>query len=52
MVFLYEGGIWVQGYAQREDDMKRHRKGLSWWFSGEESALQCKGHGFDPWSEN
>ena len=23
--------------------------GLPWWLSGEESACQCRGHGFDPW---
>ena len=24
--------------------------GLPWWHSGWESACQCKGHGFEPWS--
>ena len=24
--------------------------GLSWWYSGWESVLQCREHGFDPWS--
>ena len=24
--------------------------GLPWWSSGYESACQCRGHGFDPWS--
>ena len=24
--------------------------GLPWWSSDEEAALQCRGHGFDPWS--
>ena len=28
---------------------KRHL-GLPWWRSGEESACQCEGHGFEPWS--
>ena len=23
--------------------------GHPWWFSGWESACQCRGHGFDPW---
>ena len=23
---------------------------LPWWRSGEESACQCRGHGFEPWS--
>ena len=27
-------------------------RGLSWWSSGKESALQCRGRGFDPWSGN
>ena len=26
--------------------------GLPWWSSGKESALQCRGRGFDPWSGN
>ena len=26
--------------------------GLPWWPSGKESALQCRGCGFDPWSGN
>ena len=26
--------------------------GLPWWSSGKESALQYRGHGFDPWSGN
>ena len=24
--------------------------GLPWWLSGWESAWQCRGHGFEPWS--
>ena len=24
--------------------------GLPWWRSGWESACQCRGHGFEPWS--
>ena len=24
--------------------------GLPWWLSGWESACQCRGHGFEPWS--
>ena len=27
-------------------------RGLPWWSSGKESALKCRGHGFDPWSGN
>ena len=26
------------------------RIGLPWWCSGWESACQCRGHGFEPWS--
>ena len=29
---------------------KRHSRGLPWWRSGWESACQCRGHGFEPWS--
>ena len=25
-------------------------KRLPWWFSGKESACQCRRHGFSPWS--
>ena len=25
--------------------------GLTWWYSGEESACQLRGYKFDPWSE-
>ena len=28
----------------------RTRGGLPWWRSGWESACQCRGHGFEPWS--
>ena len=31
---------------------KKRLNGLSWWFSGKESACQCRRHGFDPWSGN
>ena len=27
-------------------------QGLPWWSSGKESAFQCSGRGFDPWSGN
>ena len=29
---------------------KMDSPGLPWWLSGKESACQCRGHGFDPWS--
>ena len=28
----------------------RFQAGLPWWRSGWESACQCRGHGFEPWS--
>ena len=30
--------------------IKIRRMGLPWWYSGWESACQCRGHGFEPWS--
>ena len=30
--------------------IKRNEIGLPWWRSGWESACQCRGHGFEPWS--
>ena len=29
---------------------KIQQQGLPWWRSGWESACQCRGHGFEPWS--
>ena len=31
-------------------EIKNRRVGLPWWRSGWESACQCRGHGFKPWS--
>ena len=30
--------------------IKNKISGLPWWRSGWESACQCRGHGFEPWS--
>ena len=30
--------------------LKSQRLGLPWWHSDWESACQCRGHGFEPWS--
>ena len=30
--------------------IKKPFRGLPWWCSGWESACQCRGHGFEPWS--
>ena len=32
------------------DPRKVQSLGLPWWRSGWESACQCRGHGFEPWS--
>ena len=32
--------------------LKKQLQGLPWWSSGKESPLQCRGHGFHPWSGN
>ena len=34
--------------VNKNDDQKTC--GLLWWHSGWESACQCRGHGFEPWS--
>ena len=31
-------------------DSKIYMEGLPWWRSDRESACQCTGHGFEPWS--
>ena len=33
-----------------ETSFKNETLGLPWWRSGWESACQCRGHGFEPWS--
>ena len=41
------------GAGKRDEDWlfaKRFTRGLPWWRSGWESACQCRGHGFEPWS--
>ena len=30
--------------------LKKSPMGLPWWHNGWESACQCRGHGFEPWS--
>ena len=32
------------------EDLYKREAGLPWWHSGWESACQCRGHGFEPWS--
>ena len=42
-----EGGQKVQ-----TSSYKIVKSGLPWWSSGKESALQCRGRRFNPWSGN
>ena len=43
--------IWVRLYMFRIGPFKKlSSSGLPWWRSGWESACQCRGHGFEPWS--
>ena len=39
---------WDKGV--RQIVIKNVSHGLPWWRSGWESACQCRGHGFEPWS--
>ena len=46
-------GMWEKAEFRRRVykwSLKIHRLGLPWWRSGWESACQCRGHGFEPWS--
>ena len=36
--------------TQNGAQFKIYELGLPWWCSGWESACQCRGHGFEPWS--
>ena len=42
----------ASGYSPYQTNLllKRNLGGLPWWRSGWESACQCRGHGFKPWS--
>ena len=33
---------------QAEEQVRDYTQGLPWWSRGEESALQCRGRGFNP----
>ena len=37
-------------YSYSKSSQKCYSKGLPWWHSGWESACQCGGNGFEPWS--
>ena len=44
--------IWTQVRSNKMQtlNIKKITLGLPWWRSGWESACQCRGHGFEPWS--
>ena len=39
-----------QNYCSFLKECLKMKRGLPWWRSGWESACQCRGHGFEPWS--
>ena len=39
-------------WDEQQDKVKQQKQGLPWWSSSKESALQGRGHRFDPWSGN
>ena len=41
---------WVGQKKKEKTETKNTDRGLPWWRSGWESACQCRGHGFEPWS--
>ena len=41
---------WKLGYSTQQKLTSREEVGFPWWRSGWESACQCRGHGFEPWS--
>ena len=43
--FSFDVHGWVRQHTSRYTGL-----GLPWWLSGEESASQCRRHGFSPWS--
>ena len=42
--------VWGTKILQAAGHDKKKKTGLPWWRSGKESACQCRGHGFEPWS--
>ena len=46
--YIWEPVFW--GTVKQWSDIKISGLGLPWWHSGWESACQCRGHGFEPWS--
>ena len=42
--------IQLNSLSWQKNTLKNNTVGLLWWCSGWESACQCRGHGFEPWS--
>ena len=43
--------VWKSSDTERcLEILERSVLGPSWWSTGKESTMQCKGHGLDPWS--
>ena len=40
----------IYTFFQGTEEFLNLLRGLPWWRSGWESACQCRGHGFEPWS--
>ena len=36
--------------SSEKTENEKEQGGLPWWHSGWDSACQCRGHGFEPWS--
>ena len=45
-----QGKMRSQVIIFKTETNKKNIPGLPWWRSGWESACQCRGHGFEPWS--
>ena len=46
----YDPEIPLLGLYPEKTIIQKDTCGLPWWRSGWESACQCRGHGFEPWS--
>ena len=48
---LFSGNVkWWSCYGNVMEIPRKLNTGLPWWASDWESACQCRGHGFNPWS--
>ena len=51
-IYILDQQIYIQNVVKflGRVTIKKYAKGFPSWSSGRESACQCRGHGFDPWS--